>query len=424
MTIKGSDFLFSNYSSSGNDICTASLKKLTNVPVEKVNPSSFLIDRFDIKPEPESEASDKTYAPAPYRKWQHLFGFHSWMPLYADIETVQSDPASVRPGVTIMSQNNLSTLTTTVGYEYSADRRHLLHTRVKWEGWYPVIESRLDYGSFPLISGDSISGTLDPGLKFTNIISLPLTFTPGRFSQNLFFSFTSDYENRYISIRNRNIYDHGQNQFTGRFYFSNYYKYAHRDIYPRWAQIVDLSYTSAPFNKLVYGSDLAFRSILYFPGLLKNNSIKIRYEREKLDFAALITTNRNHFPRSYENIISKNLSFLSFDYAAPLAYPDFNIGSFIYLTRIRAGLFYDYAEGTGNYYLSMQNGKVGYSYVESKETFSSFGAEFVSDSYLFRIPFPVTAGVQAAWKAFGEAPSLKLVFNIDIYEMNIGRSKL
>jgi hypothetical protein len=117
MTIKGSDFLFSNYTSSGNDICTASLKNVSRVPFEKVYPSSFLADRFDIKPEPENKASDKTYAPAPYRKWQHLFGFHSWMPIYADIETVRSDPTSVRPGVTILSQNNLSTLTTPVTFQ-------------------------------------------------------------------------------------------------------------------------------------------------------------------------------------------------------------------------------------------------------------------------------------------------------------------
>jgi len=28
-----------------------------------------------------------------------FFRFHSWMPFYADIETIKSDPASIRPGV-------------------------------------------------------------------------------------------------------------------------------------------------------------------------------------------------------------------------------------------------------------------------------------------------------------------------------------
>ena len=60
----------------------------------------------------------------------------------------KADPASVRPGVTIMTQNTLSTLTSTIGYEYSADKRNVIHSRITWEGWYPVIESQLDYGTY------------------------------------------------------------------------------------------------------------------------------------------------------------------------------------------------------------------------------------------------------------------------------------
>jgi hypothetical protein len=116
---------------------------------------------------------------------------------------------------------------------------------------------------------------------------------------------------------------------------------------------------------------------------------------------------------------------VSIDYAAPLFYPDVNIGSFFYLTRIRAGLFYDYAEGTGNTHLILQDGRMVIGpRVNGTETFSSFGMELVSDMYLLRVPFPVSFGFQAAWKSFGEAPSLNLLFNIDIYGMNIGRSKL
>ncbi len=67
------------------------------------------------------------------------------MPFYADIEEVKSDPASITPGFTLLSQNNLSTLVSSFGYEYS-DNRHKLHTSIKWLGWYPVYESRMDFG--------------------------------------------------------------------------------------------------------------------------------------------------------------------------------------------------------------------------------------------------------------------------------------
>jgi len=423
MTLSGSSVIFSDYTSAGKDICILSLNNISPDPYDHFRSSSYLIDRFDIKPEVVSEDQDITYTPVPYRKWQHLFGFHSWMPFWADIETLQSDPSAIRPGATIMSQNHLSTLTTTVGYEYSADKRHLLHSRILWEGWYPVIESRLDYGYQAVIAGDSMPVVINPGIRVTNSVSLPLSFNTGRFSQMFHLSITGSHENRYVYSKQRNIFDNGQTSITGRFYFSNFYRSAYRDFYPRWAQIVDVSFTSSPFDKQIYGTDLAFRGTLYFPGLLKNNGIKLRFESEKLDFSALLTENRIHFPRSYNNIISSELTFLSVDYNIPVVYPDLILGSFLYMNRIRTVLFYDYAQGTGNYHLNVQNGKTGYTFNGSKETFRSFGLELVSDFHLFRIPYPVSCGVQAAWKTLNEAPSLKLIFNIDVYGMNIGRQR-
>ena len=101
--------------------------------------------------------------PEPYRKWQHLFRFHSWMPFYADIEAIKADPTAIRPGVSIMTQNTLSTLISTIGYEYSAEKRHVLHSRITWKGWYPVFESQLDYGTLPDIS-KSVEQVSDPSV--------------------------------------------------------------------------------------------------------------------------------------------------------------------------------------------------------------------------------------------------------------------
>jgi hypothetical protein len=85
-------------------------------------------------------------------------------------------------------------------------------------------------------------------------------------------------------------------------------------------------------------------------------------------------------------------------------------------------LFYDYARGTDNHYLELQDGDmVEISNNKGTESFRSFGFELISDFYLFRIPYMISAGVQAAWKAFGQAPSLEMVFSIDIYGMKIGR---
>jgi hypothetical protein len=176
---------------------------------------------------------------------------------------------------------------------------------------------------------------------------------------------------------------------------------------------------------MFYGNDLSLKTIFYFPGFFRNNSIRIRYETEKQVFEKFLTYNRIHFPRSYSNIISAKLDYYSVDYSMPLIYPDLNISSFLYLTRVRTSLFYDHARGTDNYYLKWVNGSlVTDSNNKGSESFSSFGFDLLSDFYLLRIPFMITGGVQTAWKAFGEAPTLELIFSIDIQGMTIGRSRM
>ncbi len=134
--------------------------------------------------------------------------------------------------------------------------------------------------------------------------------------------------------------------------------------------------------------------------------------------------NRINFPRGYKNIISEKLSYVSFDYISPLFIPISIIGSLLYLKRIRSGLFYDFARGTNNYYLKiLMTGGIGIDHVNRfAESFSSFGAELIADFHVLRIPYMVSAGVQAAWMKGTRSPVLEAIFSIDIYGMNIGRS--
>jgi hypothetical protein len=427
MNITGNRLFFSNYTSTGNKICNTSFAEAEELKITVSGSASYLINRFE-KPRIKEEADTViTYTPEPYRKWKHLFGIHSWMPLYADIEAIQDDPSSVRPGLTLMSQNQLSTLTASAGYEYSSDNRHKFHSRVIWEGWYPVIESRFDYGNEPVIDPMGsmpawIPSEITPGFRLLNSVYIPWSFSTGKFSQYLYPSFSVDYRNDYIYERETGNYDYGQTSLTGRLYFANYHRSAYRDIYPRFGQIIDASYEWAPFDKHIYGSDFSAKVTLYFPGFIKNHGIRIRYETENQSFVKYLMDNKIHYPRSYYNIISEELDIFSMDYVAPLVYPDFNIGALLYMTRIRTALFYDYARGKNNYYLKSEEGDMIVDYfTEGTESFSSFGIELLSDLYFLRIPYPISAGVQAAWKNFDEAPSFEFLFNINIYGMNISK---
>ena len=423
----GNKLFFGDYTSLGNNICSAPVLSARGGPGNNENSSSFLINRFDIKPPADTNKSRIAYIPEPYRKWQHLFRFHSWMPFYVDIEQLSTDPASIRPGVTIMTQNTLSTVISTLGYEYSADKRNLIHSRVTWQGWYPVFESQLDYGTLPQISkmGENIANPsgIKPGISFINTVSFPLQFSSGSFSQFLQPSLSTDYQNQYIYIKENGTFDYGQTIITTRLYFTNYYQSALRDIYPRWAQVIDLNYRYAPFDRTLYGSDVSLKTAFYFPGIFPNHGIKIRLETEKQNPAEFLYGNFSSLPRGYKNIISKKINFLSADYVMPLVYPDFNIASLLYLKRIRTGLFYDYAVGTGNYYYNNDNifGSGSIYYHNYQETFKSFGFELMADFFVLRIPYMISAGVQSAWNSVNESPFIEFLFNINIFGMTFGK---
>lgn len=418
--------LFSNYTLQGNEIGVVSPRSLSP---ENTGSSTYQINRFEVKKPVKTGEISQQYIPVPYRKIQHLFRFHSWMPFYADIEELKADPAVIRPGLTILTQNTLSTLTSTVGYEYSAEKRHVLHTRVTWKGLYPVFESQLNYGATPEIDKrwenvNDPSG-IKAGLSMLNTLSVPLQFNGGKFSQFLRPSLAADYKNQYIYLKETGKYDYGQTVIMARLYFSNYHVSAYRDIFPRWAQSVDFNYCFAPFDKTIYGSTVSVKTAFFFPGLFPDNGIKIKLEAEKQEAKNYFYRFFSSFPRGYRNIISKEIRFFSADYAFPLSYPDFNIASLFYLKRIRTDLFYDYAEGPGNsMFKNSVNGLTPLFSTSNKKSFSSFGVELVGDFHVLRIPYTISGGIQAAWTSTNEPPVLGLLFNIDLFGMTLGKKQL
>ncbi len=423
----GSKVYFGNYSFMGNEISTTTIGEAKGTGNNSV--SSFLINKFNIKKPDSTANSNLIYNPEPYRKWQHLFRFHSWMPFYADVAELKVDPASVRPGVTILTQNTLSSLISTFGYEYSSEKRNVFHSHIKWSGWYPVIESQLDYGARPVIYklSENVADPsgIQPGMSFLNTLSIPLQFTTGKFSEFLQPSFATNYVNQYIYIKEKGTYDYGQTIMTGRLYFTNYQVSGIRDIYPRWAQILDFNYSFAPFNKSIYGSEISLKTAFYFPGFFPNNSIKIRFETDKQETQKYLYGNFSSLPRGYNNIIAKEITFLSADYALPLAYPDFNVASLLYIKRIRTSLFYDYAEGPGNsLYKVTANGLVPFYNGPEYESFKSFGFELIADFHVFRIPYMISGGIQSAWKNIKGPPTIGFLFNIDLYGITLGKRRI
>jgi hypothetical protein len=382
--------------------------------------SSFLINRFDTVRFRTAGKVSGRYSPTPYRKWEHLFRFHSWMPFYANIEQLKTENMTVSPGLTLLSQNTLSTLTTSLGYEYTGGR-HNFHSRVTWKGWLPVFESAIDYGAKPVVyktdAGAASPSSLKTGLSFTNSVYLPLSFSSGRFSQYLYTSVSAKYQNNYIYDTLSKVYDYGQLQLRGRLYFSNWDVSAPRDIWPRWAQTVDLSYLFYPGDANIYGPMSSIRTEFYFPGLFRSHSLRLRYQQDYQDARIFVLYNIADLPRGWHNLVSLDYRLFSADYVLPLLYPDLSLPPVAYVKRIRGGLFYDHGYGKNNIYLQSPH-NTEHKYFEN---FSSFGGELLADFYLFRLPLLFSGGVQAAWKDPSASPEFQLLFSVDIFGMKISR---
>ena len=423
LNLYNKSLLFSDYTSDGYKIISVSLDtpgvELTqqNSSLISEPPSALKSDSYEPLQSPTNEPIEATR----YNKFSHLFRFHSWMPFYADIEAIKSDPLSVKPGVTIMSQNLLGTLITTLGYEYN-NGNHLLHSIVKWKGLYPVIEARLDYGGeaevLKATRPNAIPQSSHAGQNLTTDLSIPLSFNSGNFSQGIRPSFSVSYHNKYIYVPASRSFDYGQIRFTSRLYFTNISKSSIRDIFPRFGQVFDYSYSFTPFDNNIYGPSNSLKTAMYLPGAFGNQGLRLRFEEEIQKPTLYILFNRGSFPRGYGKIISERLKFFSADYAIPLFYPDFNVGSLLYLKRFRTNLFFDYAEGTGNSYIDL-----GITHSQ-KEYFRSVGFELYSDFYLLRIPFLISGGIQTSYMDVSKSFAFKMLFNIDIFGMQINRAKL
>ncbi|MFP4487763.1 MAG: hypothetical protein ACLFN1_00530, partial [Bacteroidales bacterium] len=326
----------------------------------------------------------------------------------------------VSPGATIMTQNNLSSLISTIGYEYSG-RGHRFHSNISWKGWYPAVDFNISYGGEPsILRGNdttAVPSEIYERLSTNTTVYVPLHFKHSRFSQTLWPSVNIKYLNRYVLDEDGQAFDYGQTLVNMRLYFSNLYSMAYRDIWPKYGQVLDLYHTSSLLDRDLYGPVSSVRTAFYFPGIMEDHGLRLRYQYEKQEFRRLLVNNRISLPRGYKHIIAEKLSTYSADYALPLVYPDFRLGRFLYVSRIRNTFFYDYSEADNIYDAAEHEQR------EGKHYYSSTGLELMADFYLLRIPVRLSAGVQAAWLPAEKKSHFELLLNMDVFGFVLGRHR-
>jgi hypothetical protein len=309
------------------------------------------------------------------------------------------------PGAMVFSQNLLSTLISSIGYQY-ANGHHVIVPSVSWRGWYPVIEFSAQLGGEThFLPSTESTETLSGKSYFEYQLSsyVPLVYYRGKnitlLLPRIEYEFTKSY---YFSA---DSWKSGIDHLHYKFYFNHYRRLSYRDLHPRWGQYFSISYTQTPTDRDQFGSFVSAEAGGFIPGFAKHHSLHINGGYQK-QFAEkyYIPLNRIAVPRGYLSSVSEMFSSLSIDYSFPLIYPDLSLGPVLYVKRIRMDLFHDLSYGENIYDANHGEPYTG--------TYRSWGTELLADFHFIRIIFPISAGIRIGYRPDNGNTFTELLFNI------------
>jgi len=296
-----------------------------------------------------------------YGQLTGLFNFHSLLPYVEDPDYRFS----------LVGNNVLNTMESELFVAYNRDEQYKqVGTTLTYGGLFPYINiganyifDRRDFIS-PTTPVYWNEGQVNAGL------SVPLNLSKGRSLVHL--TFGADYVLKTISYTGlyKDSLDNGHLGYINSYIsFTHQLQQARKNIYPRFAQSVLLSYRNAV--QTVSARQFLASGSFYFPGFALSHNIVFNLAFQNRD-----TLNQyrysNSFPfsRGYESPNLRNLYKWGANYHLPLAYPDWGFANIVYFQRIRANAFYDYTIG-----------KVAYTNGARLNTsFRSTGAEIFFDT--------------------------------------------
>jgi hypothetical protein len=326
------------------------------------------------------------YPTRKYSKILNLFNPHSWAPASFNVNNL-----TLKPGVMLLSQNALSTMTAGAGWEYDFNEQTgKFYTSLSYQGWYPVITLRFDIGNraaFARYHGSTETYRFTwQETNFKAYVSIPWNFSHGRYSRHLQPAIGTTLIGIMHNASTPGNFTSGYIQTMDyRITASQYRHSSQKDVYPPLGQSVDVTYRHTPFGGNNMGSVFGADANLYFPGIFKHHGIWVYggyQQRDDKDLFAYSFSNLIAYPRGYTSAYDAELVSLSANYKLPLWYPDFSFGSIIYLKRLKLNLFYDWATGMNSDYTN---------------NYQSAGGELTADFHVLRFPAPIEMGVRSIY---------------------------
>lgn len=418
-SVTDSTLVYSNYTANGYELATVHLNpkfwhSLSVVKKENYNLATMMTNQAGGPI--DFAKKDSVYFPTKrYSKLLHAVNIHSWMPWYMNYNGSEVDEQG--NGVQILSQNHLGTTVSSVGYKWSkVDGYKKAFAHLEYKGLYPVFQFDYEIGNQDFVSvDDSYKDTITAKYSlfdFSGRMYIPLNFSSKsyyRFVVPQFQIGMQEYEKQ--SVAPYRYYDSYKRIMSVNYVsyiltMSNMRLQSTRDLYARWGQKISVGYETVPFEATEEFSDYAFAETdLYFPGFMNSHSFRLYcgYEwnkaMEKGNFSRQIS-----IPRGYLEGIPMKKDMISFkaNYSFPVCYPDWEWGNFLYLKRIRCNLFVDWAQAD----LS-----------QKQISYSSYGAEILTDSHFFNIVVPVNLGVRLSYKPTEQTTAAELLFSLNVSEL-------
>ncbi len=362
------------------------------------------------------------YKSKKYSKPAHLFNFHSWAPAAIDVNNYE-----FVPGVSFLSQNKLGTAEINVGYKWKMDEKAgIFYGKYTYKGWYPIFDFEINTGKSAInnynvveqvqgpngavISNDTIQKRVTWNeTNFGADVRIPFNLTRGRFNRYLqpelkynFTLYKSD------SSTPEHFFAGNYQSLSYRLYYQQFLKQSYQDVFPNFGFAADLIYQNSPAGDADLGNLFLAESYLFLPGILQNHGIRLysglqdKNGSKRYSFSESI-----RYPRGWGKINTARTYSFAFDYKLPLFYPEWNVGSLVYLQRVKSSFFADFANLNGYLY---DNGNIVGTF---SKNISSFGIEITGDANFLRFYAPVEIGFRASYLPEEKGVFYNFLFSID-----------
>ncbi|MBD2700306.1 hypothetical protein IC229_06655 [Spirosoma sp. BT702] len=299
----------------------------------------------------DSVSTPTTYQPSRFRRLANAINIYSWGP------TVASTGQALSVGIS--SQNLLSTTQVEVGYTYNqAERVGNAFALLSYQGLYPVFDLSFQHGNRRtslyvdrVIPADSLRTDEWQYNQLTAGVRIPLQLTHSKYTES---ASLSAYYN-YLQVTGydlplRSVTEVGSSgalqAMTYSLGYTRLLRQSKRDVAPRWGQSLSINYRNTPFGGKLTAEQWGVQANLYFPGLGRHHSLRLRggYQQqargETYRFNPVV-----FFTRGQLYVSDDQIGAGSVEYRLPVVDMHWSIGRLLYVQRIKAAGFYDRAQG-------------------------------------------------------------------------------